>query len=273
MCFMIEFNNVSFQYNSTEGKVLDNVSFSIKDKEWVSILGHNGSGKSTIAKLMIGLLEPSGGNITYDSVVLSSDTVNDVRKKVGIVFQNPDNQFVGYNVKYDIAFGLENRCVKREEMLSLINEYAEKVDMANELDREPQTLSGGQKQRVAIAGILALDTDIVILDEATSMLDPEGVSEISKLIGELKSKYNKTVITITHDLNLAQKSDRVIVLKEGKIISTGTPSDVFKHRDVLKSSNLDMPFSLRFYEEAKNIDCLKQDDKLMEALWEYHLKK
>lgn len=270
---MIEFKNVTFQYNSTDGKVLNDVSFSINDYEWVSILGHNGSGKSTIAKLMIGLLAPNEGSISYDDMVLSEETVNDVRKKVGIVFQNPDNQFVGYNVKYDIAFGLENRCVPREEMLDLIKEYTRKVDMVDELEREPQTLSGGQKQRVAIAGILAMNSEIVILDEATSMLDPEGVCEISKLISELKGKYNKTVITITHDLNLAQKSDRVIILKEGNIIASGTPSDVFKHRDVLRSSNLDMPFSLRFYEEAKNIDCLKSDNKLMEALWEYHLKK
>lgn len=270
---MIEFKNVTFEYNSTDGKVLNDVSFSINDHEWVSILGHNGSGKSTIAKLMIGLLAANSGTISYDNVILAEDSVNDIRKKVGIVFQNPDNQFVGYNVKYDIAFGLENRCVKREEMLDLISEYAEKVDMEQYLEREPQTLSGGQKQRVAIAGILAMNSDIVILDEATSMLDPEGVCEISNLISELKSRYNKTVITITHDLNLAKKSDRVIILKEGNIIADGTPSDIFKYRDILRSSNLDMPFSLRFYEEAKNIDCLKSDVKLMEALWEYHLKK
>ena len=138
-------------------------------------------------------------------------------------------------------------------MLDLIKEYTLKVDMADELERQPETLSGGQKQRVAIAGILALDSDVVILDEATSMLDPEGVLEISKLICELKHRYNKTVVTITHDLNLAQKSDRVIVLKEGKIIASGTPSEVFKERDVLRSSNLDMPFSLRFYEQAKKM--------------------
>ena len=206
---MIEFNNVSFQYNTTEGKVLDNVSFSVKEHEWVSILGHNGSGKSTIAKLMIGLFEPCSGTISYDGVVLSEDTVNDIRKKVGIVFQNPDNQFVGYNVKYDIAFGLENHNVPREEMIKLINEWTLKVGMENELEREPQTLSGGQKQRVAIAGILALNCDIIILDEATSMLDPEGVEEITKLIVELKEKYNKTIICITHDLALANKESIV----------------------------------------------------------------
>ncbi len=270
---MIEFKNVTFQYNNIDGKVLDDVSFVINDQEWVSIIGHNGSGKSTLAKLMIGIVAAKKGKVIYDGVELSEQTVNDIRKKVGIVFQNPDNQFVGYNVKYDIAFGLENRRVPREEMLELINEYTAKVDMQDELEREPQTLSGGQKQRVAIAGILAMNCDIIILDEATSMLDPEGVIEIANLISELKYKYHKTVITITHDLDLAKKSDRVLVLKEGKILEDGKPSEVFMHRDILISSNLDMPFSLRFYDEANKIDCLKQDEKLMEALWEYHLKK
>ena len=158
-------------------------------------------------------------------------------------------------------------------MIELIHDYAEKVDMLDELEREPVTLSGGQKQRVAIAGILAMDCDIVILDEATSMLDPEGVEEITKLIVELKEKYNKTIICITHDLSLANKSDRLIVLKEGKIIKEGKPNDVFMDRELLKSSNLDMPFGLRFYNECKGVECLNSDSKLMEALWEFYLKK
>lgn len=272
---MIKFQNISFEYNTTEGIVLDDVSFEIQDHEWVSILGHNGSGKSTIAKLMIGLLEAKKGQIFYDDLLLDVEekTLDQIRQRVGIVFQNPDNQFVGYNVKYDIAFGLENRQVPREKMIELIEEYTKKVDMQNELEREPQTLSGGQKQRVAIAGILALDCDIVILDEATSMLDPEGVEEITNLISELKNKYHKTIITITHDLNLANKSDRIIVLKEGKIIKEGTPEEVFQEREILKSSNLDMPFALRFYDEVSKNEKLKDQKELMEALWEYHLKK
>ena len=270
---MIRLENVSFKYNNNEPYALNNVSFTVNDGEWVSVLGHNGSGKSTIAKLLIGLLKPVNGKIYYDDVELEESTVDIIRKRVGIVFQNPDNQFVGYNVKYDIAFGLENRRVPREEMLKLINEYATRVGMENELEREPQTLSGGQKQRVAIAGILAMNCDVIILDEATSMLDPEGVEEITKLIVELKEKYNKTIICITHDLALANKSDRLIVLKEGGIIKEGIPSEVFKDRELLLSSNLDMPFSLRFYNECRSIECLEKDSKLMEALWEYHLKK
>ena len=270
---MIKLENVSFKYNNNEPYALHDVSFTVNNNEWVSVLGHNGSGKSTIAKLLIGLVKPTQGKIIYDDVELNEESVNSIRKRVGIVFQNPDNQFVGYNVKYDIAFGLENHMVPRLEMIELINEYTTKVGMENELEREPQTLSGGQKQRVAIAGILALNCDIIILDEATSMLDPEGVEEITKLIVELKEKYNKTIICITHDLALANKSDRLIVLKDGNIIKEGIPSEVFQDRELLLSSNLDMPFSLRFYSECRSIECLEKNSKLMEALWEYHSKK
>lgn len=269
---MIEVKNLSFSYNQKE-EALKDVSFNIADHEWVSIIGHNGSGKSTIAKLLVGLLAPTAGTVSIDNIELTEKTVDKLRHKVGIVFQNPDNQFVGYNVKYDIAFGLENHKVERKEMISLIEEYTKKVDMFEYLEREPQTLSGGQKQRVAIAGILALNCDVIILDEATSMLDPEGTEDIINLIKELHTKYNKTVITITHDLNLAQLSDRVIIMRLGEKIAEGKPEDIFKQRDLLKSSNLDMPFSLQIIDEASKIEKLSNDEKLMEALWEYHLKK
>ncbi len=270
---MITFENVTFKYNMNEPYALENVSFQVEDGQWLSILGHNGSGKSTIAKLLIGLLEAQQGSIYYNGVKLTEDTVDAVRKNVGIVFQNPDNQFVGYNVRYDIAFGMENHQIPRKEMLEKILEFSTKVDMQDFLDREPQTLSGGQKQRVAIAGILALNCDIIILDEATSMLDPEGTKEITDLIIELKEKYNKTIIMITHDLALANRSDYILVLKNGHVIKEGKPKDVFIDRELLKSSNLDVPFSLRFYLEAKHLDVLNKDERLMEALWEYHLKK
>ena len=168
---MIEVKNVKFSYNSQD-RAVKGVSFSVADHEWLSIIGHNGSGKSTLAKLLIGLIEPQAGTISYDSLELNETNVGAIRKRVGIVFQNPDNQFVGYNVLYDIAFGLENHLIPREEMRALIDEYIQKVDMKDYLYREPETLSGGQKQRVAIAGILAMNCDIIILDEATSMLDP-----------------------------------------------------------------------------------------------------
>ncbi len=268
---MISIKNLSFSYTKDD-LALDDISFDINDHEWISIIGHNGSGKSTISKLLVGLLEAQKGDIFYDDTKLTVDTVDDVRKEVGIVFQNPDNQFVGVNVKYDIAFGLENHNVKREKMLELIDTYTKKVGMYECLEREPQTLSGGQKQRVAIAGIMALDCRYIILDEATSMLDPEGSKDIINLIKELKNVYNKTIITITHDLKLANLSDRIIVLKEGKIIKEGTPNEIFMEQDLLLSSNLDMPFPLKVFTMASKDDELKNNKELINTLWEYHLK-
>lgn len=263
---MIKVRNLDYSY-SQEDHALKGISFDIKDQEWVSILGHNGSGKSTISKLLVGLLEADKGTIEIDGIELTERTVNDIRQKVGIVFQNPDNQFVGVNVKYDIAFGLENRLVPRDDMKKKIEEFSQKVGMEKYLHREPQTLSGGQKQRVAVAGILALNSDIIILDEATSMLDPQGTRDIIELIKELKEKYNKTIITITHDLNLAKLSDRIIVMKEGYIIGAGKPKDIFENEEMLKSSKLDMPFNLKLYKEALKDEKLKNNEGLVDALW------
>lgn len=263
---MIRVNDLDYSY-SQQDHALKGISFEVKDQEWLSILGHNGSGKSTISKLLVGILAPQKGSIYYDDIELTEKTVDKIRNRVGIVFQNPDNQFVGVNVKYDIAFGLENRCVPRSEMQKLIVEYATKVGMQDYLLREPQTLSGGQKQRVAIAGILALNTDVIILDEATSMLDPQGTREIIALIKELKEKYHKTIITITHDLDLARLSDRIIVMKEGNIIADDVPGKIFEQSDLLKSSKLDMPFNLKLYKEVEANSKLNINKELMEALW------
>lgn len=263
---MIRVNDLDYSY-SQQDHALKGISFEVKDQEWLSILGHNGSGKSTISKLLVGILAPQKGSIYYDDIELTEKTVDKIRNRVGIVFQNPDNQFVGVNVKYDIAFGLENRCVPRSEMQKLIVEYATKVGMQDYLLREPQTLSGGQKQRVAIAGILALNTDVIILDEATSMLDPQGTREIIALIKELKEKYHKTIITITHDLDLARLSDRIIVMKEGNIIADDVPGKIFEQSDLLKSSKLDMPFNLKLYKEVETNSKLNSNKELMEALW------
>ena len=263
---MIRVNDLDYSY-SQQDHALKGISFEVYDQEWLSILGHNGSGKSTISKLLVGILAPQKGSIYYDDIELTEKTVDKIRNRVGIVFQNPDNQFVGVNVKYDIAFGLENRCVPRSEMQKLIVEYATKVGMQDYLLREPQTLSGGQKQRVAIAGILALNTDVIILDEATSMLDPQGTREIIALIKELKEKYHKTIITITHDLDLARLSDRIIVMKEGNIIADDVPGKIFEQSDLLKSSKLDMPFNLKLYKEVEANSKLNSNKELMEALW------
>lgn len=270
---MIEMKNLYYSYSKDEAPAINGISLTIEDGTWVSILGHNGSGKSTLAKLLVGLLEADSGEIIIDGIKLAEESINAIRKKIGIVFQNPDNQFVGVTVKHDIAFGLENRCVSREEMLLMIEEASKKVGLENYLDREPYKLSGGEKQRVAIAGILAIDSKYIIFDEATSMLDPDGVKDVVNLIKELRDNTDKTIITITHDLELAQYSDKIFVFKEGKITAEGLAKDIFMMEDILTDSNLEVPFSLQLYRSAKNDPVLSKDNKLMEALWQLGLKK
>ncbi|MBM7452912.1 energy-coupling factor transport system ATP-binding protein [Acholeplasma morum] len=268
----IEVSNLKFSYNNKDEAIQD-LSFSIEEGTWVCIVGHNGSGKSTLAKLLIGLLKADSGTIKIDGIELKKETVHDIRKRVGIVFQNPDNQFVGVTVKHDIAFGLENQCVPQPKMIELINEYAELVGMEAYMDKEPHQLSGGQKQRVAIAGALAMNQDIMIFDEATSMLDPEGVKDITDFIIRLNKEYRKTIITVTHDLEFARLSDQLIVLNKGKVALTGKPDDVFKHKDILEQTELDIPFGMRVYDQVKNDEVLKNKKELVDELWAYSLTK
>ena len=209
---IIKVENLCFEYEPGL-KTIHNISFQIKKGEYVAILGHNGSGKSTIAKLLIGLLEKKSGNIIIDHKELNLENLYKIREKIGIVFQNPDNQFIGSTVRDDIAFGLENICIPREKMDELIERYAKRVRMDQFLDHEPTKLSGGQKQRVAIAGILAMSPSIIILDESTSMLDPRGRKEINELIRELKEDKEMTIISITHDIEEAKNADRILLLK------------------------------------------------------------
>ena len=261
---IIEVKDLYFRYNS-EDRAVNGVSLEIEKGSFVCILGHNGSGKSTLAKLLVGLLEANSGQIYIDGVELKEDTVDELRKKIGIVFQNPDNQFVGITVKDDIAFGLENRKINREEMLSLIDEYSKKVNMQDFLDRNPEDLSGGEKQRVAIAGILAMKPEIIIFDEATSMLDPMCVKEVLDVIENLKDK--KTIISITHNLNEAIKADKVIVMNEGKIVLSGKPEDVFKNFKELKESKLDILDSMKIIEYIDKGN-IKNKEEVKKALWE-----
>ena len=248
----IEFKNVTFKYPDSEEYVLHNLSFSIEKGNMLTILGHNGSGKSTIAKLIMGLLQPNEGSIYIDGIELTEKTVDSLRKQMGIIFQNPDNQFVGVTVKDDIAFGLENHQVPRKEMIEQINKYASLVNMQEYLDENPENLSGGQKQRVAIAGALAMETELIIFDESTSMLDPKGTSEINHMIKTLRTKLNKTIISITHNLEEALISDRVIVVNSGKIVLDGTPQEVLKenllaHLSNKLSDNLKNPNSFKLH--------------------------
>lgn len=239
---IIEVKDLCFEYDPGL-KTIDHISFSIQKGEYVAILGHNGSGKSTIAKLLIGLLEKQSGTICINNDELNIENLYKIREQVGIVFQNPDNQFIGATVRDDIAFGLENICIPRNEMDYLIETYAKKVRMEKFLDHEPTKLSGGQKQRVAIAGILAMSPSIIILDEATSMLDPRGRHEINELVREINNDRNMTIISITHDIEEAKNADKIILLNEGQIIDTGTPEQILTKSDVLNKLKLDIPFA------------------------------
>lgn len=242
---IIEIKNISFSYNNTD-LALSNVSLSIPQGKYVTIVGHNGSGKSTIAKCIIGLLQTSQGEIIVDGLPLNLENVDEIRSKVGLVFQNPDNQFIGSTVRDDIAFGLENHRIDPKEMDGIIERFASAVGMSEYLNFEPTKLSGGQKQRVAIAGALSMAPQILILDEATSMLDPKGKAEVNDLVKQLHQQTNMTIISITHDIEEAYQSDMVYVMNEGQVLDYGHPHEVLAQETLLKSIKLDIPFALKF---------------------------
>ena len=245
---IIKIKNISFTYPESDSPAIDQLSFEIPRGSWTSIIGHNGSGKSTIVRLINGLLVPNENEdsfIEVDGTKLTDDSVWDIRNKVGVVFQNPDNQFVGATVADDVAFGLENRGVPRSEMVKLVPEAIKAVGMTDYTHTEPANLSGGQKQRVAIAGIIAIRPKVIILDEATSMLDPEGRDRILKTVHQMQDDYNLTVIAITHDIDEASLADNVIVMDDGHLITQGTPKDVFTQAELLKEIGLDIPFYMQ----------------------------
>ena len=241
---ILEVENLVFKYEKeSEVNQLNGVSFSVARGEWVSIIGQNGSGKSTTARLIDGLFEEFEGTVKIDGEVLTADNVWQLRQKIGMVFQNPDNQFVGATVEDDVAFGMENQGIPREEMIQRVDEALVAVNMLDFKTREPARLSGGQKQRVAVAGIIALRPEIIILDESTSMLDPTGRAEIMRVIHEIKDRYHLTVLSITHDLDEAAGSDRILVMRAGEIIKEAAPSDLFATRENMVEMGLDMPFT------------------------------
>lgn len=248
----IKIENLSFSYDK-ETPIIKEVSLSIEEGSYTTIIGHNGSGKSTIAKLMIGLLEADQGSIVVDGLPLNEEHIYEIRSSVGIVFQNPDNQFIGASVADDIAFGLENHQVPSEDMQDIIEEFAGRVNMSKFLQSEPTKLSGGQKQRVAIAGVLAMKPSIIIFDEATSMLDPQGKAEINALIQDIHKKSNLTMISITHDIEEVAHSDYVIVLDQGNVVMEGKPEEVLMHDQQLIDLQLDIPNALKFHHALKKI--------------------
>jgi len=241
----VEHLNYRYPQQAADELTLRDISFTVAPGEWVAIVGHNGSGKSTLAKNLNGLLAPASGKITVDGQVLSEDTVWDIRTKIGMVFQNPDNQFVGATVADDVAFSLENQGIPRDEMLERVASALKQVDMENFATREPARLSGGQKQRVALAGMIAAQPQILILDEATSMLDPRGRQEVLATIRQMKAASALTVLSITHDIDEAASANRVLVINDGELKEEGTPAEIFQHGEELIKMGLDMPYAER----------------------------
>lgn len=239
---MIEIKNLVYAYEEAVKSAVDDVSLSIEKGEFIAVLGHNGSGKSTLAKCLNGLYRPTSGDVIVDEMNTKEDEdIWKIRARAGMVFQNPDNQIVATVVEEDVAFGAENLAVEQSELRRRVDEALAAVEMTEYKDDQPHKLSGGQKQRVAIAGILAMNPDYIILDEPTAMLDPVGRQEVMNTILRLNKEEGKTIILITHFMNEAVQADRVAVMEEGKLILEGPPRDVFNQVDTMKSLGLDVP--------------------------------
>ena len=276
---IIEMKDLTFRYQEEDQiPALNKVSLNINQGEWIAIIGHNGSGKSTLAKTINGLLLPESGSIKVNGQEINEKNIWEVRRNVGMVFQNPDNQFVGSTVEDDVAFGLENQGVPREEMLVRVRESLEQVRMAEFMRKEPSRLSGGQKQRVAIAGIVALRPNVIILDEATSMLDPEGRLEVIATVKKIKEENNLTVLSITHDIDEAANANRIFVMKKGELIQEGTPEEIFSQGEKLIELGLDLPFPERLKSalKARGVDVPQEymsEEGMVDWLWTSVLNK
>ncbi|MEC1305409.1 energy-coupling factor ABC transporter ATP-binding protein [Lysinibacillus capsici] len=278
---ILSLNNVTFSYtpeNPNSRNAVENVSFAVEEGEWIAIVGHNGSGKSTIAKLMNGLLFPQQGDVRILREPLIEENLWESRSLMGMVFQNPDNQFVGATVQDDVAFALENNGIPFEEMVKRVHAALEQVKMSQFLDHEPHHLSGGQKQRVAIAGALALKPKLLILDEATSMLDPQGRAEVLQTVQTLRAETGLTVLSITHDLEEAMLADRVLFMNDGKKFAEGTPAEIFALGDKLVEFGLDLPFALKLSKllQKEGVPLMGQhmtEEELVNDLWTSNFNK
>lgn len=278
---ILSLNNVTFSYTPDDASVrnaVENVSFSVQEGEWIAIVGHNGSGKSTIAKLMNGLLFPQKGDVRILQSVLSEENLWEIRSQMGMVFQNPDNQFVGATVQDDVAFALENNGVPFEEMVKRVHAALDQVKMSQFLDHEPHHLSGGQKQRVAIAGALALKPKLLILDEATSMLDPQGREEVLQTVQQLRDETGLTVLSITHDLEEAILADRILFMNNGEKFAEGTPAEIFALGDKLIELGLDLPFAMKLtkFLQLEGVSLLGRhmtEEELVNDLWTSNFNK
>ncbi|OPA76954.1 energy-coupling factor ABC transporter ATP-binding protein [Paenibacillus selenitireducens] len=250
---IISLDHVHYSYpESPDTAILRDISFTIEAGQWVSIIGANGSGKSTLVKLFNGLLSACEGQIRIGDTLLSPDTLYDIRRQIGFVFQNPENQFVGTTVLEDMAFGLENLALDRHVMQERVRHYAEKLNITPFLARHPSELSGGQKQRAAIAAILAMEPGIVIFDEATSMLDEQARREILAIMEQMRRSGDYTIVSITHDADEIEASDRVIALSEGHVIADGTPLSLMERADIMEPCHLIPSFYLRLARQLQH---------------------
>lgn len=255
----VEFNNINFSYNLDPNLLnLKNINFKIHENEYVCVIGHNGSGKSTISKVLTNILKPLSGEIKIFGTPINYYNNKFLRDNVGIIFQNPDSQFIGLTTEDDIAFGLENKKIDPLEMRNIINEVAKTIDITHLLDKDSISLSGGQKQRVAIASVLAMNPRIMIFDESTSMLDPRGKKELKQIMLDLKKHANKTIISITHDMDEVLNADKVIVLEKGEIKMIGKPDEIFVNEESLKRMALDFPFLIKLSKHLKDKNVLSK---------------
>lgn len=281
MTEILSLQNITFTYDLEQPEVknaVEDVSFSVEQGEWIAIVGHNGSGKSTIAKIMNGLLFPQEGTVEIFGMPMNEENLWSIRSQLGMVFQNPDNQFVGATVQDDVAFALENNGVPYEDMVSRVEQALEQVKMSDFMNHEPQHLSGGQKQRVAIAGALALRPKLLILDEATSMLDPQGRQEVLDTVRTLREETGLTVLSITHDLEEAILADRLLFMNQGEKFAEGKPSEIFALGEQLIALGLDLPFSMKMahllMQEGVSLEGTHMSEReLVEDLWISNFKK
>lgn len=242
---LIQFENIVFGYDN-KNIILNDVSFNLKRHEYVCIIGANGCGKSTLSKVLVGLLKPKSGNIIFDGETINKKNVSLLRRESGIILENPDNQFIGLSVEDDIAFGLENQCMPRDLIKTTIDETSKFVGIYDLLKASPLSLSGGQKQLVAIASVLAMKPELIVFDEATSMLDAKSKHLINDLM--LTLKKSKTIVSITHDMDEAARADRILVMNKGKIVLSGTPKEIFNN-PMLSQLSLDKPFEYKLNQE------------------------
>ncbi|MQS76859.1 energy-coupling factor transporter ATPase [Companilactobacillus halodurans] len=271
---IISIKNLNYIYPDSKQPAINDVTLDIFKNEWVSIVGKNGSGKSTLTKLIDGLIEANSGTIAIDGQIIDEDNIWEARKKVGIIFQNPDHQFVGATVEDDVAFGLENQGMPRDRMVEEVDNALRLVKMSDFKNRDPQSLSGGQKQRVAIAGVLATRPQIVIMDESTSMLDPDGRKTVLNLIQQLRQQQDLTIISITHDIEETQLSQRIVVLKNGAVVKDGKPADIYNLGSDLEKYGLEEPFSSQLVstlrDDLKLPEGYLSEEELKRQLWKLH---